>query len=41
MTDVKIGNFGMIDGKVVLRDYGTTLSNPSMRLKKAEVSGNR
>lgn len=41
MTDLKIGNFGMIDGKVVLRDYGTTLSNPSMRLKKAEVSGNR
>jgi len=35
MTDIKRGNFGRIDGKLVCIDYAFTLTNPNIKLKKA------
>ena len=35
MTDIKRDNFGRIDGKLVCIDYAYTLSNPNIKLKKA------
>jgi hypothetical protein len=33
VTDIKLANFGMLKGKVVLVDYGVTLFNLNKRLK--------
>lgn len=34
VTDIKMQNLGVLNGQVVLRDYGTTFSNLNTRLKK-------
>lgn len=34
LTDFKRENFGLMDGRLVCMDYGMTISNPSIRLKK-------
>lgn len=35
LTDLKRSNFGLLDGRLVCVDYAFTISNPSMRLRKA------
>lgn len=35
LSDLKPGNFGILDGRVVGLDYAMTIPNPSIRLKKA------
>lgn len=35
LTDVKLCNFGWLDGRVVCVDYAWTVPNPSTRLRKA------
>lgn len=36
LTDHKPENYGLLDGRVVCRDYSTLISNASMRLRKVE-----
>lgn len=36
LSDVKVDNFGMLDGRLVCVDYAMTIPNPSTRLKKVE-----
>jgi len=35
-TDTKKDNFGILNGKLVCHDYGVTMFDPSLRLKKVE-----
>lgn len=35
MGDLKLSNFGTLDGQIVCVDYAMTIPNPSLRLKKA------
>lgn len=35
LTDLRIENFGLLDGRVVCIDYALTIPNPSTRLKPA------
>ena len=34
LTDVKLDNFGMLDGRLVCVDYARTIPNPSLRTRK-------
>lgn len=36
LTDLKVANFGMFEGRVVCLDYALTIANPSVRLRKVE-----
>lgn len=36
LSDVKVDNFGMLDGRLVCVDYAMTIPNPSTRLKKVD-----
>lgn len=36
LTDLKYGNFGMLDGRLVCVDYASVISNPSVKLRKAD-----
>lgn len=35
LTDLKLDNFGILDGRLVCVDYAITISNPSTKLKEA------
>lgn len=36
LTDLKVSNFGWLDGRLVCTDYAITIPNPSIRLRKAD-----
>lgn len=36
LTDMKMDNFGMFEGRLVCCDYATIIVNPGTRMKKAE-----
>lgn len=36
LTDLKLSNFGWLDGRLVCVDYAITLPNPNIRLRKAD-----
>ena len=36
LSDVKVDNFGILDGRLVCVDYAMTIPNPSTRLKKVD-----
>jgi len=36
LTDIKLSNFGLLDGRVVCMDYAMTISNPSVKMKKVD-----
>jgi hypothetical protein len=36
LTDLKRSNFGFLNGKLVCIDYGMTIINTSLKLKKAD-----
>jgi len=36
LTDLKVSNFGWLDGRLVCLDYAMTIPNPSARLRKAD-----
>ena len=38
LTDLKRENFGIYKGRLVCIDYAITLPNPSLRLRKADIT---
>jgi len=36
LTDIKLSNFGLLDGRVVCMDYAMTIPNPSVKMKKVD-----
>ena len=36
LTDIKLSNFGLLDGRVVCMDYAMTILNPSVKMKKVD-----
>lgn len=36
LTDLKMSNFGILDGRVVCVDYALNIANASMRMRKAD-----